>query len=334
MDSKRRNILIVVFVVAAVAVAAISWYASRPTAEDDLFAPAMTKFAASESVSLRLDMETFFNPTSLLEEGRRGGGAEERSGLGSIDVPLQISGPLAFSYPRGGALTGTAELSFGAGYGLSELATLSAVISSDGQLYSKTENLPQDSGLPLDVTELNGTWFKISSQDLTRLSTVFGSKDESATNAPAVRIGADVLRTAAGGWLIPFRRYEDMQISGQPAAHYELLVDREGLSAFLAEIVGALRGRMCTAEERERIVAYVTGRRLLSEAWVAKGSGELLQLTFGSFPEGEGAGMPVALTLHFDGFNAPVQAEAPAEAETLSAVLMRVLRTPAASLGN
>ncbi|MBU0624969.1 hypothetical protein KKF05_01355 [Patescibacteria group bacterium] len=327
MIKTSRNILIIIFVLAIVIAAAISWYATKPEEDVDLYAKAVARLAQTKSFVVELELETFFDPSSFMTEG--GSGL-----LGSIDVPLRISGPVALSYPRGGLVTGQAKLDFSAGFGIIKLMELDTLVAADGRLYARARNLPDDLGSALDVQSLNETWFSVGGQDLMRLMPKIGTENDWSGATAAIQ--SDELRSALADWLIPYRRYQDTIISGHAVAHYEMLIDRDRLTNLLAVIIGVMRGRPCSEAERATILAGVNSRRLMAETWIDKVNNDLSVITLGIFPlEDEGVvGMPIALTLTFKSFELPVELQVPTNTSPLSAVLMRVLRVPAANIVN
>jgi len=323
MQGKSRNILIVFFVLAIVATVAITLFATREKeGTEDLYGVAMAKLSQTNTASLRLELDTFVSSAGLT--GGDGGL------LGAIDIPLGVSGPVSLSYPAGGVVSGQSELDFSAGLGLMQLMKLNTVLAKDGQLYAKVQDMPDDLGLSVDVSSLNDAWFSLSGRDLSQLMPWLDSSDSTPEFGQAAPVSADMLRSSIGGWLVPQRRYQDTIIAGQAAAHYDLLVDRAGLAKFLTDLTGALRGRLCSVQEKAAIAEHVDAQRLLAEAWVSQASGNLLLLKLGVFPEGDGAGMPVALTLAFSEFDQPVTLEIPADAVPLSTVLTRFMTGSAA----
>jgi hypothetical protein len=312
MSLTRRNILITIFVLLVVLTLLVSWYTRHQATDENLYDQALTKLARSQSLQVKVELETFFDPSKFTASDVSGG-------VSSLDVPLNISGPVTISYPKGSTVTGRAELDFSAGFGVIKLLSLDALLADDGGMYARVRNLPDDWNLSLDVKNLNDTWFSFSGRDLTRLFSWFGSSDSNELFATTSTLQADELRIAAADWLLPAQRYQDTVMNGRAAAHYELVIDRERLTDLLAVIVGALRGRSCSENERTAIVAGLNNHRLLAEAWVDKTNQELRLLTFGIFPtEGASDSMPLALTLAFTAFDGLIDSTAPPNVNPLS----------------
>lgn len=326
MQSSHRNILIAVFILVVAAMAAINWYTTREKTEEDLYAPAMAKLAQASSATLDLDVNTFLNPATFT------GG--KNSLMDSVDIPMTVSGSLALSFPVGGRVSGEANLDFEAGFGIAKLFHLDAVVTEIGRTYAKISDLPEELDDSLNVTDLGDVWFSVSGSDLGLLIPQLSSPEADPEPTDVLILTADAFRSAFAGMFVPYRRYENTVINGQASAHYEMLVDNSQLVDFLCVIAGTAHSGFCAPARKTAVGEYVHSRRFLAEAWISTVSGELQIIKLGIFPHNGAGGMPVVLTLALSDLGAPVTVIAPENASPISVVLMKVLRVPAASVGN
>ncbi len=326
MRTKTRNILIAVFILAVILMAALNWYMNREVPEEDVYVPAMNKLVQASTAELEIDVNTFLNPADFM------GGTD---GLAdSVDVPITISGPLALSFPVNGKVSGQTSLDFEAGFGIAKLFHLETVIIESGATYAKISDLPNELGDSLDIADLAESWFSVRGADLELVFSQMKSADALGEPTDVLEINANAFRYALSGLFVPYRRYDNTIIRGQAAAHYEMAVNNDRLIELFCLVVSAARNGVCSPEQKTALTEYVHSRKLMAEAWINLSSKDLQIIKLGIFPHEGSSGMPVALTLSFGELDAPVKTVAPADARPISVVLMKVLRVSAASFNN
>lgn len=305
-----RKSLIIVVAVAAVGMAAILWFVNRGERADH-FTPAVEHLSSAESFTAGVSVDFLYDP------------ADTEDGSGTM-IPLRISGLTEVGHPEPGTMIATADLSVDAGEPATRVMTVAARLPGDGTLYSMIDGLPQELGEVIDVVALNGAWFSLGEDALDMLLPWAGAAGEE---------GAETFIGGGGPLFLPGKRFDDTVMEGIAVAHYEVLVDKGGLTSALVDLTQGLRGRACTEDERSAIAAYAAGREYLAEAWIDKRHDRFYLIKIVAVLSDDAGALPVAFTIKFTGFDKPISVETPEDARPLSSVLAKLLRGSASSVG-
>lgn len=331
MTSRRRIILVSVFVLAIMGMGLIAWISrnsGNSVPQYKLYRPAMEKMIQSGTLNAHLDIDTFLLVPAA-------GNADSASGENVTELPVRISGPVSVSYPSGSAVRMHGDMRIASSLGGDKLMNLGLVLSESGQLFARLSGLPNDLNDSMDIKQLNDTWFTVGSKALSKLLPwAVNEKDIVESGDSPHHISSSQLRAVMSGMFIPYKRYEDTTRQGHSAAHYEMAVNQDKVSALIVLLMQSVGGSMLSADQKTAIMEYVAQRRWMAEAWIDTERKNLLELKLGIFPKSGSQGMPVALSLQNFALDAPVSIPEPHDASPLSVVLMKVLRVPATSLNN